>query len=69
MMTGVVLVEIRCDGVGCDAFIKPNPNIASSGWTKRGSDHGPGTGTDKVENHLLPRLHHLKEPSRRIPAG
>lgn len=31
-----VLVAIRCDGVGCDAEIKPNPNIAKSGWTTTG---------------------------------
>lgn len=38
-----VLYEIECDG--CDATIKPGPDIAKSGWEKRityeDTMHGP----------------------------
>lgn len=30
-----VLHEIVCDGIGCDATIKPGPDISKSGWEKR----------------------------------
>lgn len=38
----MVLVAIVCDRAGCTASTKPNADIASSGWTKRGFDRGPG---------------------------
>ena len=41
------LYSIRCDGIGCDAELKPGPNISSSGWMKCGTDCG--LGTDKME--------------------
>ncbi len=31
------LIEIRCDGAGCDASIKPGPEIVTSGWERRGT--------------------------------
>jgi len=36
------LVRLECDGPGCEATIKPHPEIAKSGWTMRGIDFGPG---------------------------
>jgi hypothetical protein len=45
------LVLIECDE--CEASIKPNPDIANSGWVKRGRDNGPGT--EKVERDYCPR--------------
>jgi hypothetical protein len=30
------LHRIECDAPGCRASIKPNPQIAESGWVKRG---------------------------------
>ena len=45
-----VLVELQCDG--CDAVIKPNPQIASSGWVYKGQDDGPGT--DKLRWDYCP---------------
>jgi hypothetical protein len=26
------LVLIRCDYIGCESYIRPNPDIAKSGW-------------------------------------
>lgn len=46
-----VLVAICCNGCGVE--IKPHAEIASSGWTKRGNDRGPGT--DKFEGDFCPR--------------
>ena len=46
------LHSIRCDGRGCDAEIRPNPEITTSGWMKCGTDHGPGT--DKLEWDYCP---------------
>lgn len=40
-----ILLRIECDGSGCNASIKPHPEIAHSGWTKCGWDNGPGTDT------------------------
>lgn len=31
-----ILVDVQCDYSGCTATIKPHPQIAKSGWTKRG---------------------------------
>ena len=45
-----VLVALQCDG--CDAVIKPNPQIASSGWVYKGQDDGPGT--DKLRWDYCP---------------
>ena len=45
-----VLVALKCDR--CDAEIKPNRDIASSGWVKLGWDNG--TGTEKFETDLCP---------------
>jgi hypothetical protein len=45
-----ILVEISCDS--CSAKIKPNPNIANSGWIKNGTDRGLGTG--ELEWHYCP---------------
>ena len=39
------LIAIKCDK--CGAEIKPNPDIAKSGWTCGGWDNG--LGTEKVE--------------------
>jgi len=36
-----VLAVLKCDG--CGAEVKPHPEIAQSGWEKRGRDKGPGT--------------------------
>jgi hypothetical protein len=36
-----LLLALECDD--CPARIKPNKDIASSGWTTRGQDNGPGT--------------------------
>lgn len=36
-----VLIAIKCDV--CDAEVKPCPEIAKFGWTRRGGDMGPGT--------------------------
>jgi len=47
-----ILLQIRCDGVGCDEVIVPNPNISSSGWVRRGTDRG--LGTDKLEWDFCP---------------
>lgn len=44
-----VLVALRCDG--CDAEIKPHPEIRESGWIKVGSSRGPG---DMSEAHYCP---------------
>lgn len=30
------LARIECDASGCEASIKPNPEIATSGWVKCG---------------------------------
>ena len=46
------LVRLECDGPGCEATIKPHPEINKSGWTKRGQDNGPGT--DKLEWDYCP---------------
>ena len=35
-----VLVRIECDF--CDNSIKPNPDIAESGWMKSGNHNDPG---------------------------
>jgi hypothetical protein len=48
-----ILHQIRCDGVGCDDVIVPNPNISFSGWIRRGTDRG--LGTDKLEWDYCPR--------------
>lgn len=48
-----VLLLIRCDGPNCEEEIKPHPQIASSGWIRMGTDHGPGT--DKLEWDHCPR--------------
>ncbi len=32
-----VLLRLECDEPGCPAGIKPNPDIARSGWKKHGS--------------------------------
>ncbi len=45
-----ILIEISCDS--CNAKIKPNPHISSSGWTINGTDRG--IGTDKLEWHYCP---------------
>jgi hypothetical protein len=45
-----VLCQIRCDG-RCGATIKPHPEIASSGWEKRGESRGPG---DALEWYYCP---------------
>ena len=34
------LYSLHCDGVGCDAEIKPDPKVSSSGWMRCGTDHG-----------------------------
>ena len=31
-----VLVRLECDGTDCKAHIKPNPQIAESGWMTKG---------------------------------
>jgi hypothetical protein len=36
-----VLVAIQCDV--CNAEVKPNPDIAASGWVEEGWYNGPGT--------------------------
>jgi hypothetical protein len=41
------LFQIVCDI--CDAKISPRPDISKSGWTKQGTDRGPGTA--KIEIH------------------
>ena len=45
-----VLVAFKCNG--CGAEIKPYPEIAQSGWEKRGRDNGPGT--EKIELDYCP---------------
>jgi len=30
------LIRLECDHPGCEAFIKPNPDISNSGWVKCG---------------------------------
>lgn len=45
---GRVLVALKCDR--CEVEIKPHPDIASSGWVKRGWDNG--LGTEKFETYL-----------------
>lgn len=47
-----VLVELQCDGSGCNAIIKPNPQISLSGWAYKGQDNGPGT--DKLRWDYCP---------------
>lgn len=42
-----VLIALRCDG--CGAEIKPHPEIAKSGWIKRGWDRGIGTEKHEVD--------------------
>jgi hypothetical protein len=37
-----VLLHLECDAPGCDATIKPHPEINKSGWTKQGQYYGPG---------------------------
>lgn len=34
------LIRIECDEAGCEESIKPNPQITSSGWMKRGESVG-----------------------------
>lgn len=47
-----ILLSIRCDGMGCTEEIKPNPNISSSGWIRKGTDRG--LGSDKLEWDYCP---------------
>jgi hypothetical protein len=46
------LVRLECDHGDCDATIKPHPEIASSGWTKRGGRDSAGF---TWENTYCPR--------------
>lgn len=46
------LVRLECDAAGCKASVKPHPDIASSGWTKGGTDTGPAS--DVVEWDYCP---------------
>lgn len=48
-----VLVEIQCDRSECRAAIKPNQDIAASGWTKRGERVGASVG-DSIEWDFCP---------------
>lgn len=43
---------IECDHGDCDARIAPHPDIANSGWTKRGWRDTDGT---LYENNYCPR--------------
>ncbi len=36
------LARIECDAASCRAFIRPNPNIAESGWIKCGQVDASG---------------------------
>lgn len=47
-----VLLWATCDYPGCEETIHPHSDIASSGWTKTGSDDGPGT--DRCEQDWCP---------------
>lgn len=47
------LVELECDGNGCAAAIKPSPDIARSGWAKRGFRWGQSQG-EWTEFHYCP---------------
>jgi len=50
-----ILVEITCDTAGCDASIKPNSEIAKSGWCKRGQMFESDMGVkDAYEWHHCP---------------
>lgn len=40
-----ILIRIGCNG--CDAALKPGPDVVNNGWTKVGQDSG--IGTDKLE--------------------
>lgn len=42
------LVALECDD--CGAKIKPGPDIAASGWEKRGTYYGPG---DKRNSEMI----------------
>jgi len=46
------IVRIECDKIGCSSVIKPGPQIASSGWTKRGSTFSPSAVSDYCPEHL-----------------
>ncbi len=43
---------LECDT--CGARIKPHPDIANSGWTKRGGTYPPHGTNDKWENDYCP---------------
>ncbi len=46
------LARIECDAPGCEQSVRPHAEIAQSGWTKRGNDHG--LGSDKYERDYCP---------------
>lgn len=47
-----VLVRLKCDG--CDATIKPHPEIAQSGWMKTGAVYPDGS---KVQSEWCPECY------------
>ena len=50
-----VLHVISCDHAGCAAKIKPNPDIANSGWVKSGViNHIDGITVDRVDYDYCP---------------
>jgi len=50
-----VLVEIACDGDGCEATIKPHPEIATSGWMKKGTWEDGPSGSFVLTSDFCPR--------------
>lgn len=50
------LLHLECDG--CDATIKPHPEISESGWMKTGAVDG--CGTKLWESDWCPRCYDIK---------
>jgi hypothetical protein len=48
-----VIYEIECDC--CGATIRPNPDIAQSGWEKRMTYEDTWRGTEVLTTHYCPR--------------
>jgi len=53
----VHLVRIECDEPGCNAFIKPHPEISRSGWSKKGVIWANG---DQLEWYYCPAHRHTE---------
>ncbi len=48
-----IFLHLTCDGPGCDAILKPSPDVAASGWVSKG--YRPAGSRDKIEIDLCPQ--------------